>query len=188
MGNAPESQVDPNGTVTFLSNGGMQSFGGSRAALMGMMHSVGHYGLDGMPMPGADNWGRKTGPFDGKSWGGLSGAALANYLDGAGADLKSIILSNVYESGSFLVNAGSPGGGGNSDGAASDPQSGGSDSKKSPSEFYQIVGEMFVDGKGVAALGYNTADNKGQFAIAVDGAGIVLYDLDEEFLKATQNC
>jgi|GEM_PF-2349393 len=131
MGNAPESQVDPNGTASsnYMSAymPDYQQIMGSARYFEGMMPTASSH------LPGGALWGAKKGPFEGISWAGMSGAVLANYLEGAGADLKSIILSNMYESGSFLVNAGSPGGGGSDGDTDKGSGDGDGDTKKKKS-------------------------------------------------------
>ncbi|WP_157977132.1 RHS repeat domain-containing protein [Taibaiella helva] len=96
MGNAPESNVDPNGTVA-------HNLTLARLFNSDMLPSrrIDFFPTANMYMPGGALFKSGIGSiFDGKSWGGLTGSALENYVNSHATQAASI-LGEVFETGAF---------------------------------------------------------------------------------------
>ncbi|WP_317124965.1 RHS repeat-associated core domain-containing protein, partial [Taibaiella helva] len=100
MGNAPESNVDPNGTVAL-------NLTLARLFNSEMLPSrrIDFFPTANMYMPGGSLFKSGIGSiFDGKSWGGLTGSALESYVNSHATQAASI-MGEVFETGAF-ANAG----------------------------------------------------------------------------------
>jgi hypothetical protein len=103
--------------------------------------------------------------------------------------LEQFAMSVLAAGGQVFVATGEAEVSRNDDFGGAEPQSGdgkksGANSSSTPSDFITVVGEMFVNQKGVAALGYNTAEQKGKLAVSVDGVGAITYDIGEDLSKS----